>query len=199
MTEHAQPEPLDDFALPAALVAELDVAKCDLVLAVMSNPDPLAQLRAVKTSAKRMAVPTRHSGVPWQIIRDRLFEQAENSGIVAELGELTIATALEKGLHDFEPEHANGHALELDAPRDDWEAPGEIPESQDRTAEPEQIPAAPFISPPSWPKEPPPRVSWVAHNLIPRGDVSSLGGDGGSGKTMLALQLATAMARGAPD
>ncbi|HEY5127439.1 MAG TPA: AAA family ATPase, partial [Bradyrhizobium sp.] len=64
---------------------------------------------------------------------------------------------------------------------------------------PELIPAAPLVSPPTWPKEPPPRVAWVAHNLIPRGDVSSLGGDGGSGKTMLALQLATAMARGAQD
>lgn len=65
--------------------------------------------------------------------------------------------------------------------------------------EPELIPTAPLVSPPSWPKEPPPRVAWVAHNLIPRGDVSSLGGDGGSGKTMLALQLAAAMARGAQD
>jgi RecA-family ATPase len=65
--------------------------------------------------------------------------------------------------------------------------------------EPELIPTAPLVSPPTWPKEPPPRVAWVAHNLIPRGDVSSLGGDGGSGKTMLALQLATAMARGAQD
>ena len=64
---------------------------------------------------------------------------------------------------------------------------------------PELVPAAPLVSPPTWPKEPPPRVAWVAHNLIPRGDVSSLGGDGGSGKTMLALQLATAMARGAQD
>lgn len=64
---------------------------------------------------------------------------------------------------------------------------------------PELVPAAVLVSPPAWPKEPPPRVSWVAHNLIPRGDVSSLGGDGGSGKTMLALQLATAMARGAQD
>jgi RecA-family ATPase len=196
--EHAQPEPLDDdYTLPAALAAELNAVKCDLVLAVMNNPDPLAQLRAVKTSAKRMAVPTRHSGVHFQIIMDRLFEQAENSGIVAELGELTIATAIEKGLHDFEPEPTNGHAVELDPPppnglEDYGLVAGGI-------TEPEQTPAAPFISPPSWPKEPPPRVSWVAHNLIPRGDVSSLGGDGGSGKTMLALQLATAMARGAPD
>jgi hypothetical protein len=200
MTEHAQPEPLDDYTLPAALAGELDAAKRDLVLAVANNPEPLDQLRAVKTSAKRLAVATRHSGVPWQIVRDQLFDQARNCGVVAELGELTIATALEKGLHDFsEPESTSGHAVELDPPADDWQPPTAIPGSQDHMAEPEQIPAAPFISPPSWPEEPPPRVSWVAHNLIPRGDVSSLGGDGGSGKTMLALQLATAMARGAPD
>jgi len=65
------------------------------------------------------------------------------------------------------------------------------------TAEP--IAQAAFTTPPMWPDEPPPRVSWIAHNLIPRGDVSTLGGDGGSGKTMAALQLSAAVARGAQD
>jgi RecA-family ATPase len=98
------------------------------------------------------------------------------------------------------------HALDLiesEAPEGNEPPPPNGLEDYDLPAgginEPEQIPAAPFISPPSWPKEPPPRVSWVANNLIPRGDVSSLGGDGGSGKTMAALQLSTALARGAPD
>jgi RecA-family ATPase len=98
------------------------------------------------------------------------------------------------------------HALDLiesEAPEGNEPPPPNGLEDYDLPAgginEPEQIPAAPFISPPSWPKEPPPRVSWVANNLIPRGDVSSLGGDGGSGKTMAALQLSTALARGAQD
>ena len=42
-------------------------------------------------------------------------------------------------------------------------------------------------------------MTWVVEGKIPRGDVSTLDGDGGLGKTMAAMQLAMAVARGAPD
>jgi RecA-family ATPase len=58
------------------------------------------------------------------------------------------------------------------------------------------ITPATFITPAAWPAEPPPAVLWLADHRIPRGDVSSLHGDGGAGKTDAALQLAEVCARG---
>jgi RecA-family ATPase len=58
---------------------------------------------------------------------------------------------------------------------------------------------ASFVTPLEWPNEPPPEITWVARQRIPRGDVSTLDGDGGSGKTMAGLQLAASVARAAPD
>jgi len=197
--EHAQPEPLDDdYTLPAALAAELNAVKCDLVLAVMNNPDPLAQLRAVKNSAKRMAVPTFHSGVHFQIIMDRLFEQAENSGIVAELGELTIATAIESGLHDLKPELPNGHAVELDAPADDWQPPGEIP-GADAPAALDSPPATKSFIPVAiddvtLSAEP----AWAIYRLLPARGLACIVGPPKSGKSFLASDALFSIARNVP-
>ncbi|MEM6410693.1 MAG: AAA family ATPase [Pseudomonadota bacterium] len=45
--------------------------------------------------------------------------------------------------------------------------------------------------------DPPPRT-WVVPDLIPSRTVTLLGGDGGTGKSLIALQLAVAVASGAP-
>jgi RecA-family ATPase len=68
--------------------------------------------------------------------------------------------------------------------------------AQHETAPAMAVKPATFITPADWPEEPPPAVLWVADQRIPRGDVSSLHGDGGAGKTDAALQLAAACARG---
>ena len=44
-------------------------------------------------------------------------------------------------------------------------------------------------------KEPPPR-DWLIYGLIPAREITMLSGDGGTGKSLLALQLAVAMATG---
>ncbi|WFU37755.1 AAA family ATPase [Bradyrhizobium sp. CB82] len=54
-----------------------------------------------------------------------------------------------------------------------------------------------LITPADWPDEAPPPVSWLADGRIPRGDVTTLHGDGGAGKTDIAMQLAEGCARGA--
>jgi RecA-family ATPase len=54
-----------------------------------------------------------------------------------------------------------------------------------------------FITPAHWSNEVPPPVDWLVHQRIPRGDVTTLHGDGGAGKTDIACQLAEACARGA--
>jgi RecA-family ATPase len=65
----------------------------------------------------------------------------------------------------------------------------------------EDVPATPqparLVTPASWPDEAPPPVDWLADHRIPRGDVTTLHGDGGAGKTDIALQLAEGCARGA--
>src|SRR5258705_11564248 len=54
-----------------------------------------------------------------------------------------------------------------------------------------------MITPLDWPDEAPPPFNWLAEGRIPRGDVTTLHGDGGAGKTDIACQLAEACTRGA--
>ena len=58
-------------------------------------------------------------------------------------------------------------------------------------------PALPFVSASSLGRRPPDRV-FLAPDLIPGRNVTLLSGDGGTGKSLLALQLAVAVASGAP-
>jgi RecA-family ATPase len=166
---------------------------------VTAAPDARGKLDALKRTATDLAIPIRHGMLDRYDIEERLIDLADSHGLIAELTrgtvEIVIATALDTPSLAIEP--ANGNVADLEPPPDDWEPPAEV--SDVATIAPGPIAQAALVTPLDWPDEPPPRVSWVAHNLIPRGDVSSLGGDGGSGKTMLALQLATAMARGAQD
>ena len=66
-------------------------------------------------------------------------------------------------------------------------------------ATPEPLQPAAFITPAHWPDQAPPPVDWLAFQRIPRGDVTTLSGDGGLGKTDLALRLAANVSRSAPD
>lgn len=60
---------------------------------------------------------------------------------------------------------------------------------------------APFVlvTPPAWRDVPLPPMRWLATNRIPAGDVTILSGDGGGGKTTVALQLAVAVEQGLGD
>jgi RecA-family ATPase len=93
------------------------------------------------------------------------------------------------------------------APRDEPPPHEEIPASAD--AEPHgiggqyQAPAPPapltLVCPPAWRDVPLAPMRWLATNRIPAGDVTILSGDGGGGKTTVALQLAVAVERGLGD
>jgi RecA-family ATPase len=56
-----------------------------------------------------------------------------------------------------------------------------------------------LISPPAWHDTPLPPMRWLATHRIPATDVTILSGDGGGGKTTVALQLAVAAERGLGD
>jgi hypothetical protein len=58
---------------------------------------------------------------------------------------------------------------------------------------------AKFITPAAWPDEAPPPVDWLVASRIPRGDVTTLHGDGGAGKTDITLRLFANVARGTQD
>lgn len=65
--------------------------------------------------------------------------------------------------------------------------------------EPEPIAPASLMTPAEWPNEAPPPVDWLVAGRIPRGEVTLFTGDGGTGKTDAGVQLATSVARKAPD
>ncbi|WP_407160159.1 AAA family ATPase [Bradyrhizobium sp. STM 3557] len=60
-------------------------------------------------------------------------------------------------------------------------------------------PALSLVSPPSWRGVPLEPMRWLATDRIPAGDVTILSGDGGGGKTTVALQLAVAVAHDLGD
>jgi RecA-family ATPase len=94
--------------------------------------------------------------------------------------------------------HQNG------PPQDDWQPPAEIPPGAD--GEPDVMgqvvqAAAPLalITPPAWRGVAIPPMRWLATNRIPAADVTILSGDGGGGKTTVALQLAVSVAHDLGD
>jgi len=77
-----------------------------------------------------------------------------------------------------------------EAPRTENEAPR--PPAGSKPIELETINAASFA------RKPVPRQHWLVEDLIPEGNVTLLSGDGATGKSLLALQLAVAVATGGP-
>jgi RecA-family ATPase len=92
-------------------------------------------------------------------------------------------------------------AHEIDPPDDGYRGPTDYPDSAD--GEPDQAPqsVAPLrlICPPAWRDVPLEPMRWLATNRIPACDVTILSGDGGGGKTTVALQLAVSVERGLGD
>ena len=94
--------------------------------------------------------------------------------------------------------HVNGHDGEP-APEPDaygTVTTARLPATIDDTS---LVAPAKLITPAAWPNEAPPPVDWLLTGRIPRGDVTTLHGDGGAGKTDIALRLAANVARGASD
>jgi RecA-family ATPase len=94
---------------------------------------------------------------------------------------------------DAGPQGLEDYGLSADAERDNGF------EGDTTTAKMKaELPPATLITPALWPSEAPPPVNWLADHRIPRGDVTTLHGDGGAGKTDIAMHLAEGCARRAP-
>jgi RecA-family ATPase len=133
-------------------------------------------------------------GIVNQAIVDALYEMANTADIDDADAQHIFAQAQRE---DAESPKQNGSAA-IDEP-----PPAQSPEEYGNAVpatidypEPTIIPAA-FVTPADWPDEAPPPVDWLAATRIPRGDVTTLHGDGGAGKTDIAIRLAANVARGA--
>jgi RecA-family ATPase len=75
------------------------------------------------------------------------------------------------------------------------------PESADGEVDPAPVVTRPLqtVCPPAWHGVPLPPMRWLATHRIPAGDATILSGDGGGGKTTVALQLAVSVERGLGD
>jgi RecA-family ATPase len=117
-------------------------------------------------------------------IFDEVFAMSRDAGIDADEAQQFMSANLARCREDSVVQ-TNGHA-EISGPSAD-----------DYSIEP--VAPASFITPAAWPCEAPPPVDWLVAGRIPRGDVTTLHGDGGTGKTDIAIRLAANVARGAQD
>jgi RecA-family ATPase len=139
--------------------------------------------RAARRTAREIVGPT----YPLREAVDRLWTTAEVHGLLDECDANIIQTELAAA---FEPGDDDDDQLIGQSLREE-PAP---PRSRDAPIVP-----ATFITPAAWPDEAPPPVDWLVAGRIPRGDVTTLHGDGGTGKTDIATLLAANVARGAQE
>jgi RecA-family ATPase len=88
-----------------------------------------------------------------------------------------------------------------DGPERYGQSPDGEPEGQgqDQEKTPPKPPPLKLVTPTAWRGIAIPPMQWLALSRIPAGDATILSGDGGSGKTIVALQLAVAVERGLGD
>jgi hypothetical protein len=170
---------------------ELRTAVAEMAAEIASAASIDEKRAAVKRCAHRMAIPVKHGLVSRETVVDEIHVEADWCSIVDEIGKDKIDAAIEAGLAEM-PEAANGHFFD-DTPHPSGPQDYGLP---DRNAPIVTADATPLtlVSAADWPHEAPPPMAWLVRDKIPRGDVSTLDGDGGLGKTMAALQLAIAVA-----
>ena len=177
--------------------------------AIIANPDDRTlQDVAASLYAMRKVSATVHSecdAAVEQAIDSALADMAHHAVIGSDEAKQIFTRARRHGPSNKaarqqpSAKNVNGQALHV-ALID--EAP--IPSESDYGTTIIELPPTPCVpallaTPSAWPQEAPPPVDWLARDRIPRGDVTTLQGDGGAGKTDIALRLAANVARCAPD
>jgi RecA-family ATPase len=150
-----------------------------LILNDVHVAPPSEKLAAFSRAARRTAREIVGPAYPRHEAVDRLWATAEVHGLLEQVDANIIQTELAAA---FEP-----------GDDDDEQFSGQ---SEQRPA---SIVPATFITPAAWPDEAPPPVDWAVAGRIPRGDVTTLHGDGGTGKTDITTLLVANVARGAQE
>jgi RecA-family ATPase len=143
-------------------------------------------------------------------VRDALFRAAEASGLVKDDGAnatlKTIESGLRAGLQQPAPplQTTEPDPVAAEITRR-LVAKREVADSETGELTTEEVPLLtggrkilPILDPRIFDGSPVPQRQWIVEDFIPAGTVTSLSGDGGTGKSLLALQLAVATAVGVP-
>jgi RecA-family ATPase len=134
------------------------------------------------------------------LARDRIEEAFARNGIG-----IAPAAALDdwqspKGPEDYglSADAVDGADVDLDVTTEP--AATQAQNTGRKTEEPKVRPASiSLVCPPAWRDVPLEPMRWLATNRIPAREPTILGGDGGGGKTTIALQLAVSVERGLGD
>jgi RecA-family ATPase len=210
----------DSVELPDNLTAELDSCR-RLVAAARKDPAPALQRGAVCV----FRIVTQDTPDLFRIAVDTIYNIASAAGMKDDGATQQIIDGAIYTAATTAPSYEDDptiRAWERNDPRNKGQANGQHSDPGDispglPTPSPDdygkittaKLPAtiddttaivpAKLISPAAWPDEAPPPVDWLVTARIPRGDVTTLHGDGGAGKTDIALRLGANVARGAPD
>ena len=66
----------------------------------LAAKNPIEQLKALKNGAARLAIPIQHGFIEQADVYDRLIEQADNVGLLADVGHSVVETTIEAGIED---------------------------------------------------------------------------------------------------
>ena len=174
----------------AALATPISDAERALSLAAryVATVVPSERIYGLEDAARSLAPHVSSGYLNPAEASDRIFELAELHGLSGEPGSDEYEKVREIALLASQPENPDDPP-----PADGPEAFG-LPID----GEPDQAPAAiqPFetFDASQWEGVPIEPRRWIAHNRIPVGEPGIMSGDGGTGKTKLALQLAAAIA-----
>jgi RecA-family ATPase len=162
---------LDDTA-PQSAAAERDLIAALRDVAIADNE--LAKLQALRNGAVSMAVWVRQGFIAKQTVVDRLYEQAQNCGVVTSSTEASVLSIIAQGLETLVVERLNGYTADEGADsHPDYGRPV-----------PRRIEATPY----QWvdPASIPPR-EWLYGRRLIRKFVSSTVAPGGVGKTSIII------------
>lgn len=169
----------------------------DRTLAGIDRPTRAMQFTRAATEVLRLAS-TEATPQQWQQLVDDLHEMGERHGLAPDVVQGLMAAATHAPPDRRPGDTARPHLLTVEAGQDDRPEPPFEDNPEYSYGDGLGDSAAPIglITPAHWPDEAPPPVNWLADGRIPRGDVTTLHGDGGAGKTDIAMQLAEACAHG---
>jgi RecA-family ATPase len=176
---------------PAAVAEQISIAADETGLTSTTDAEALAAIVRLATSPDE---PESDDSEPPQWFVDTIMSDRaadERDAIVARWE--AADTARQPPPHEHIPESNDAEPI-LEPVNGATAAPA----NKQRQDKPPPVVAARTRTPQDWPDEAPSYIDWVADQRIPRGDVTTAHGDGGAGKTDIALQLGESVARRAP-
>jgi RecA-family ATPase len=155
------------------------------------------------TEVLRLASPEA-SPQQWQQLVDDLHAIGERQGLAPAVVQTLMAAATQEPRDRRPGEEPKTAAAEEGASARHHHDDGPTSEADYGAQDFERLPVATLaplalVTPPAWRDLPVEPMRWLATHRIPAGDATILSGDGGGGKTTVALQLAVSVERGLGD